>query len=485
MKVKILSPRQLDSSGADCFLVGVTQTKAGRSVPPHSEEIAKATGVDLARQAEKVSPKSGSATTFAGAKGTSVVLLGMGKAASLPADYEKSLSAGIAAAKKIKAKRAAFLLDKERINGRSVEWGMTKAAVMAVCSSYSYRSVKPRISSDLAEIAFVAEDSKQMRAALERGMAEGEGINLTRHLAEQPPNVCDPAYLAAQARRLGKALDLRVDVLDRKRMRSLGMGALLGVAQGSTKEPFLIDMRYEGAKGTEPPVILVGKGVTFDTGGISLKPAAAMDEMKFDMCGAATVFGTVCAAAKMRLPLNLIGIVPTVENMPSGHAMRPGDVVQSMSGKSVEVLNTDAEGRLILADALTYARRHKPAAMIDIATLTGACVIALGRHASGLMGNDPELIRKLLDAGTRSADRAWELPLWNEYDRQLKSDYADMANIGGRDGGTITAGCFLGRFAKKEKWAHLDIAGTAWSRKKRATGRPVPLLCEFLRNWAS
>ena len=482
MKIRILPPPQLKADLFDCLVVGITKTKSGQSFPQYAREGAELAGLDPNALVESRWPaQCGRTTVLNGSANRPTVLLGMGKPAISPRDYVKSLGAGLEAVRKLKARRVVFLLDKTCINGRSPEWGMMKAATLAVASSYKFKAGDAPGVGGAKEIMFVAEPAAGMRAALASGVAEGRGVNLTRHLAEQPPNICDPAFLVAQARRLSKSLGLDITVLDRKRMAALKMDLLLGVAQGSAKEPYLIEMRYSGAKSGKP-VALVGKGVTFDTGGISLKPAAAMDEMKFDMCGAATVFGVLSAAAGMKLPINLIGIVPAVENMPSGHAMRPGDIVKSMSGQTVEVLNTDAEGRLILADALSYANRRRPEWIIDIATLTGACVIALGSHATGLMGTEPALVRSILDAGERAVDRAWELPLWEEYDEQLKSDYADMANIGGRAGGTITAGCFLGRFARKQRWAHLDIAGTAWTKKKRATGRPVPLLCELLRN---
>ena len=314
---------------------------------------------------------------------------------------------------------------------------------------------------------------------LNSSAAVGEGMRLTRHLAEQPGNVCTPAFLAQTARKMAKQFQsLRVTVLEKKQMESLKMGALLGVAQGSHNPPKMIVFEYKGGRGN--PVALVGKGVTFDTGGISLKPAAAMDEMKFDMCGAASVFGTLLACARMKLPLNVVGVIPACENMPGGQALKPGDVIRAMDGKTIEVLNTDAEGRLILADALCYVSRYKPAVTVDIATLTGACVIALGHHISGLMSTDDKLAAALMKAGDISGDRCWRLPMGEKYDKQLKTDFADVANIGGRSAGTITAACFLAKFAKTNKWAHLDIAGTAWTTKKRSSGRPVPLLVQFL-----
>jgi leucyl aminopeptidase len=294
--------------------------------------------------------------------------------------------------------------------------------------------------------------------------------------------VCTPGYLAERARELGKTFKLAVDVLEQQDMEKLGMGSLLSVAKGSRQPPKLIVMRYEGAAKKAKPVALVGKGITFDTGGISLKPAAEMDEMKFDMCGAASVLGTMHAVAEMKLEANVLGIVPACENMPGGQASKPGDIVKSMSGQTIEILNTDAEGRLILCDALTYAERFKPQTVVDIATLTGACVIALGHVASGLFANKDALAQELLAAGDAAWDRAWRLPLWDDYQEQIKSPFADMANIGGRPAGSVTAACFLSRFTKDVDWAHLDIAGTAWrsGKEKGATGRPVPLLTHFL-----
>jgi leucyl aminopeptidase len=305
----------------------------------------------------------------------------------------------------------------------------------------------------------------------------------TRDLGNLPPNICHPSYLAEEAKSLGKEhKNLKIEIHDEKKLKELGMGAFLAVSIGSEQPPRLIVMNYQGGKKSDKPFVLVGKGITFDTGGISIKPAAGMDEMKFDMCGAASVFGTLRAVLELQLPINLVCLLACAENMPSGSATRPGDIVSTMSGQTVEILNTDAEGRLVLCDTLTYAERFKPQAVIDIATLTGACVVALGGHTSGLMGNNDELIGQLLDAGKQADDRAWQLPLFDEYQEQLDSPFADIANIGGPKGGTITAGCFLSRFAKAYNWAHLDIAGTAWlsGKDKGATGRPVPLLTQYL-----
>jgi len=328
-----------------------------------------------------------------------------------------------------------------------------------------------------------AGDMQAARKAAADGAAIAGGVELARALGDLPGNICTPAYLAGKARELGKSSDkLKVSVLNEAAMEKLGMGSLLSVSRGSREPARLITLKYSGGKAGAKPVVLVGKGVTFDSGGISLKPGAAMDEMKFDMCGAASVLGTLKACIAMKLPINVVGVIPTTENLPDGNASKPGDIVTSMSGQTIEVLNTDAEGRLILCDALTYAERFKPAAVIDIATLTGACVIALGGHAAGLLSNNEKLAGQLLEAGESAGDRAWQMPLWDDYQQQLDSNFADMANIGGREAGTITAACFLSRFTGKYHWAHIDIAGVAWKggSKKGATGRPVSLLTQYL-----
>ncbi|HAY45294.1 MAG TPA: leucyl aminopeptidase [Gammaproteobacteria bacterium] len=328
------------------------------------------------------------------------------------------------------------------------------------------------------------EQAKQTNLGCKSGLAISNGKDLARNLGDLPGNICTPSYLAKQARALGRDNDLKVDVLSEAEMKKLGMDSLLSVSRGSRQPAKLIVMHYRGAKSkTEQPHILVGKGLTFDAGGISIKPSAGMDEMKYDMCGAASVFGAMQAVAEMKLGINLIGIVPSSENLPDGDANKPGDIVKSMSGQTIEILNTDAEGRLILCDALTYSKRFKPKTVIDIATLTGAVIVALGSHASGVMGNDQDLINNIISAGETSQDRAWQLPLWDDYQKQLDSNFADIANVGGRAAGTITAGCFLSRFTEDLTWAHLDIAGTAWrsgGKQKGATGRAVPILTQYL-----
>jgi leucyl aminopeptidase len=315
-----------------------------------------------------------------------------------------------------------------------------------------------------------------------RGQAISAGVTLARECANRPGNHCTPTYLADQAKKLGKSHQLKVEVLDRNAVEKLGMGSFLAVAQGSNEPLRFIVARYEGAPKSQAPVVLVGKGITFDTGGISIKPAAEMDEMKYDMGGAASVLGTLRAIAELKPKINLIGIIPSCENMPDGKAVKPGDVVTSMSGQTIEILNTDAEGRLILCDALTYAERFKPAVVVDIATLTGACVVALGHHNSGLFSPDDALAAELLAASQASLDPAWRMPLDDEYADGIKSNFADVANVGSRAGGAITAALFLKRFTGKYRWAHLDVAGTAWKSgsAKGSTGRPVPLLTHFV-----
>ncbi len=329
-------------------------------------------------------------------------------------------------------------------------------------------------------------EAAALNLAIRHGQAISDGTDLTRTLGNLPGNICTPTYLAKEAKALGKQhKELEIEVLEEKDMKALGMGSLLSVSAGSAEPAKLIRFSYQGGKAKDKPHMLVGKGITFDTGGISLKPAAAMDEMKYDMCGAASVFGVVKAVVSMQLPINLVCLVVAAENMPSGTATKPGDIVTSMSGQTIEVLNTDAAGRLVLCDALTYAERFKPASVVDIATLTGACVVALGAHTTGLLGNNDALIEQLLAAGQQADDRAWQLPLFDEYQEQLDSPFADIANIGGPKAGTITAACFLSRFTKAYPWAHLDIAGTAWTsggKDKGATGRPVPLLTQYMLN---
>jgi leucyl aminopeptidase len=358
-------------------------------------------------------------------------------------------------------------------------------------SLYTYRLTKPSApkAAKLAKLTVLhaQTDAAAVKAGLSQGQALAAGVNLARELGNRPGNHCTPTTLANEAKAIGKAFKhIGVEVLDRPALQKLGMGSFLSVTNGSAQPPKFIILRYQGAAKSQAPVVLVGKGVTFDTGGISIKPAGEMDEMKFDMGGAASVLGTFRALAELKPKVNVVGLIPACENMPSGTATKPGDVVTSMSGQTIEVLNTDAEGRLILCDALTYAERFKPAAVVDIATLTGACVIALGAVHSGLFSADDELADALSQAGKRSLDTAWRMPLDEEYGDSLKSNFADLGNVGGRAGGAITAAVFLSKFTKAYRWAHLDIAGTAWKSgaAKGGTGRPVPLLTHFVMSQA-
>ncbi len=417
-----------------------------------------------------------------------VLLVGCGREQDLDAQaYRKITLAAMRALGATQARDAVSYLPELSVQGRDAAWNVRKAVELAEQSFYKFNRFKKadaeKSQAALSRLSFgLPSTSADAEQAIAQGLALAHGVKLTRDLGNLPSNVCTPSYLADQAQTMAQQWPaLKVNVLDQKDMEALGMGSLLAVARGSREPAKLIVLQYRGA-GEAQPYVLVGKAITFDSGGISIKPAQAMDEMKYDMCGGASVLGTLAAVAELQLPINLIGIVPSAENMPDGAAVKPGDIVTSLSGQTIEILNTDAEGRLILCDALSYAERFKPAAIIDIATLTGACVIALGNHASGLFSNDQALAHELLAAGEASGDRAWQLPLWDDYQKQLDSNFADIANIGGREAGSITAACFLSRFTRNMRWAHLDIAGTAWTggKDKGATGRPVPLLFEYL-----
>ncbi len=380
------------------------------------------------------------------------------------------------------------------VKGRDIKWHIRQVVEILTAAQYQFNRLKSKKDTSrrlLRKVILGVSGRRELsegEQAVYEGLAIASGVELAKDLGNLPPNVCTPLYLAEQANALAREFPaIQVETLDEDAMESLGMGALLAVTRGSAQPARLIRLEYCGEQAPSKPYVLVGKGVTFDTGGISLKPGAAMDEMKYDMCGAASVLGTLRACAGLALPLRVIGLIPAVENMPGGHATRPGDIVTSLSGQTIEILNTDAEGRLILCDALTYAERDQPAAVIDIATLTGACIIALGHHPHGLFSNHKALTHALQAAGHTAYDRVWEMPLWDDYQESLDSNFADMANIGGKDAGSITAACFLSRFTKKFHWAHLDIAGTAWisGKKKGATGRPVPLLTQYLLDRAA
>ncbi len=418
-----------------------------------------------------------------------VLLVGLGKEQEFKQkSFQGALANIFSSLQKTAVTDATVFLSDFPISDRALDWKVSQIVVVATNSLYRFNQLKSKPDNDQGHLRKMVlcidqrTDLAACEAAVQQGQAIANGMSLAKDLGNLAPNICTPTYLAKQAKDLAKTHKMKASVLEEKDMEKLGMGSLLAVAQGSEQPAKLIVLEYHGAAKKEQPYVLVGKGVTFDTGGISLKPAAEMDEMKFDMSGAASVLGTLRAVAELKLPINVVGIIPTTENMPSGRATKPGDVVTSLSGQTIEILNTDAEGRLILCDALTYAERYNPKAVIDIATLTGACVIALGNFTTGLMSNNDKLAQNLLAAGEQTGDRAWQLPLWDEYQELLKSNFADMANIGGRAAGTISAACFLSRFTGKYHWAHLDIAGTAWKsgREKGSTGRPVPLLTQYL-----
>ena len=388
------------------------------------------------------------------------------------------------------ATEAVVYLTELAVKGRDLNWKIRQIVEVVEDVNYRFEALKSKKDTArrlLRKLTLSVPGRRELSGgeqAIREGLAIAAGVKLTKDLGNMPPNLCTPTYLAEQALALaGDFPALRVEVLEEADMERLGMGALLSVSHGSAQPAKLIRLDYRQGPAGQRPYVLVGKGVTFDTGGISLKPREHMDEMKYDMCGAASVLGTLRACVELQLPLNVTGLIPTVENMPGGRASRPGDIVTSLSGQTIEILNTDAEGRLILCDALSYAEQDEPAAVIDIATLTGACIIALGSHPHGLFSNHPPLAHALQTAGHAAYDRVWELPLWDEYQESLDSNFADMANVGnGRDAGAIVAACFLARFAKKFHWAHLDIAGTAWKsgKAKGATGRPVPLMTQYL-----
>ncbi|WP_172600087.1 leucyl aminopeptidase [Sulfuricystis multivorans] len=429
-----------------------------------------------------------------GTEADRVLLVGLGKEREFREnEYRNAIATAVRTLNETGGFDGTLYLTELAVKKRDVAWRMRQAVMAAEETLYRFdqmKSKKDEVRRPLRKLTFCVERRTELgpaEQALNEGQAIAAAMQTMKDLANLPGNVCTPTYLAEQARTLAGELGLEIEVLGREQMEALGMHALLAVAKGSQQPPQFIILKYPGGKANDKPIVLVGKGVTFDTGGISLKPPQDMDEMKFDMSGAASVLATIKAAALMKLPLNVIAVVPSVENMPGGGATRPGDIVTSMSGQTVEILNTDAEGRLILCDALTYVERFEPDCVIDVATLTGACVIALGHVASGLLANHDSLARELIDAGNAAWDRAWQLPLFEDYQEQLKSNFADIGNIGGRPAGTITAAAFLSRFAKKYDWAHLDIAGTAYKtgKEKGSTGRPVPLLSHFLLDRAA
>jgi len=476
--IKALSPEKAKTG---CAVLAVFQDK---------ELTAPARRVDQAAQGRlraalgDLPGKAGSTLLLRlpGVAAERVLLVSLGERKSFAETAFRDAVRGAAGAlKDLGAKDAAFFLVDLKVGTRHLAWNVRHAVLGIREAFYRFdqlKSQKKSTAPSLSQVILPLAENIQVRQALQEAVATADGTDLAKTLGNLPPNVCTPTYLAEEARKLARQYKLGVEVLEKRDMEKLGMGSLLSVARASHTPPKFIVLRYAGGAKAKKPLVYVGKGITFDTGGISLKPAADMDEMKFDMSGAGSVLGALRALAGMKAPVNVIGIVPACENMPGGAASRPGDIVTSMSGQTVEILNTDAEGRLILCDALTYAERFGPAAVVDIATLTGACVIALGNVATGLFANDQKLAEEIRDAADDAWDRVWQMPLWEDYQEALRSNFADFANVGGRPAGAITAASFLARFARKQRWAHLDIAGTAWKsgREKGSTGRPVPLL---------
>lgn len=477
----------------DCAIVGLYESG---TLGAAAQQIDTALGGRLTRLVKRgdLRGKAGETTMLDTDRGPCgrVLVIGLGRKDGFDRRrYKKAMLAAAAAVVKSGARDAVSYLSVESVAATDAYYRARLAAEALGNALYRVPAIrssrKPR---EPALRSFgVAVPERDQKKDAERGLAHGRGIALgaalTRDLANLPANVCTPSYLGKRAHELAREYrTVRAQVLGEPELRRLKMGSFLSVTHGTDEPARLIVLRYSGAAPRQAPAVLVGKGVTFDSGGISLKQPVGMDEMKFDMTGAASVFGAVKAAAEIGLPINIVGIVPACENMPSGRATKPGDVVHSMSGQTIEVVNTDAEGRLILCDALTYARRFKPAVVVDIATLTGACVIALGAHLSAVMSNDDELAAEIEEAGRRAEDRAWHMPMAEEYHDQLKSNFADFQNSCGREGGAITAACFLAKFTEGLRWAHLDIAGTAWlgGAQKGSTGRPVPLLVDFLIN---
>jgi leucyl aminopeptidase len=483
------------SAKAGCVAVAVFENK---KLSQAAKAFDQGGEITAALKSGDITGKPGSTLLLRGVAGSTaarVRLVGVGADEPISEkSFTSAVTATLKAFSQLGAADAIIALPMSDVKERDMAW----AVRTIVCAAHEgefrtdgQKSKKDPAPSGVRKITLAADfvDSKA-KAALAQAEAIANGMDLTKELGNLSANVCTPTYLANTAKKLAKEYQFDVEILERKQLEALKMGSFLSVTNGSEEPPKFIVLKHMGGKSKDAPVVLVGKGITFDTGGISLKPGPAMDEMKYDMCGAASVLGTFRALGEMDLKLNVIGVIAACENMPSGRATKPGDVVTSMSGQTIEILNTDAEGRLILCDALTYVERFKPAAVIDIATLTGACIVALGHHNSGLFTRSDDahelLARELMDAGKESGDTAWRLPIEEAYNEQLKSNFADLGNIGSPGGASVTAACFLENFTRKYTWAHLDIAGTAWKSggAKGATGRPVPLLSTFLINRA-
>ncbi|MGP4844229.1 leucyl aminopeptidase [Marinobacter sp. 1Y8] len=487
-----LNSKSLTEVKADCLIV---------SVPEKGDWPASTAAADAAldgqikdlQKAGDISGKAGSSLLLplSGQPWKRLLLVGSGNGDTQSAlAFRKMVTSALSKLTSSAAKKALVALTDNDVADRDESWKVSLIARLSEELLYSFTGFKSTKASDnpLSSLTIAASaNNAALKKALATGEAIGHGMNLTRDLGNTPPNVCNPSWLADQAKQLAKTHDvIKTEILDEKQMKKLGMNSLLSVSAGSDQPARLIVMEYRGGKAKDKPHVLVGKGITFDSGGISLKPGEGMDEMKYDMGGAASVFGTMRALAEIKPAINVVAIVAAAENMPGGGATRPGDIVTSMSGQTIEILNTDAEGRLVLCDALTYAGKYDPESVVDIATLTGAVIVALGKEASGLFSNNEELATQLQQSGQRTCDRVWQLPIWDEYQPLLDSNFADMQNIGGRMAGSITAACFLSRFTRDYRWAHLDIAGTAWlsGKEKGSTGRPVPLLVDYLLSHA-
>ncbi|MEG3766206.1 leucyl aminopeptidase [Alteromonas sp. 14N.309.X.WAT.G.H12] len=491
--VKSGSPEKQRSA---CIVVGVFEPRRLTAVAEQLDEISEGYISNLLRRGD-LEGKAGQMLLLhhvPNVLSERVLLVGCGKERELDErQYKQIIAKTIKTLNETGSMEAVCFLTELHVKGRDTYWKVRQAVEATQDSLYTFLQLKTKKGEPrrpLRKIVLNVPTRRELTVgerAIEHGLAISKGASLTKDVANMPPNICNPAYLWEQAQTLaGNYPSMSAEVVDEAKMAELGMNSYLAVGRGSENESLMSILHHNGGPKDQAPIVLVGKGLTFDSGGISIKPGAGMDEMKYDMGGAAGVLGTMQTVAELNLPVNVIGVLAGCENMPDGKAYRPGDILTTMSGQTVEVLNTDAEGRLVLCDALTYVERFDPELVIDVATLTGACIVALGSHATGLMSTHNPLAHELLNASEQSSDRAWRLPLWDEYQDQLDSPFADFTNLGGREAGSITAGCFLSRFTKKYNWAHMDIAGTAWrsGKNKGATGRPVPMLSQFLMNRA-
>lgn len=492
--VKSGSPEKQRSA---CIVVGVFEPRRLTSVAEQLDEISDGYISNLIRRGD-LEGKAGQMLLLhhvPNVLSERVLLVGCGKERELDErQYKQIVAKTIKTLNETGSMEAVSFLTELHVKGRDTYWKVRQAVEASNESVYSFLQLKTKKGEPrrpLRKMIFNLSSRKGLtlgEKAIEHAQAISKGVKIAKDVSNMPPNICNPKYLSDQAQQLAEQYDsLSLDIIGEKQMEDLGMHTYLAVGRGSHNESIMSVLSHRGGEKGASPYVLVGKGLTFDSGGISIKPAEAMDEMKYDMCGAASVLGVMQSVAELNLPINVIGVIAGCENMPDANSYRPGDVLTTMSGQTVEVLNTDAEGRLVLCDALTYVERFDPELVIDIATLTGACVIALGKHATAVLSQHNPLAHDLINASEQSSDRAWRLPLWDEYQEQIESPFADMSNLGGRPAGTITAACFLSRFARKYTWAHLDIAGTAWlgGSKKGATGRPVPMLTQFLMNKAN